>query len=317
MIHDMDRPARLKTFASALVASIGLAILPAAADAAIYQFSYAGSGIATGGLLTTSDVAVGGRYAVTSLIGYRNGVAIDSLLPVNAFVNNDNQLSTTTPYLTTDGISYSAGGGNYNFYFDNFPGLPCGGPSYEESTGGNCLTTDRKIVLELKPFVPTSAAFYFAYEGNGVSATGVLTTSAAAVGGAYQVFDILGSRNGIDISGLLAPGGFVNNDNLLSMTQPFLTTGGISYAAGGASYNFYYDAFPGAPCGVPSYEESTGGNCLTTDQRISLQVLPIFLPNSVPEGSVPGLVLAGIAGFVAATWLRRRRPVALGLARVA
>jgi len=273
------------------------------AAALLFEFSYAGNGIAAGGLLVTTDTLVSGHYTVTNILGYRNGVSMTGLLPVNAFENNDNLLFPSSTFLTNGGVSYVAGGSSFNFYFDNF-GAPCGTLSYKESTGGNCGTTDQLIVLEARPFAPTSGAFYFSYTASGVAATGVLTTAGAPANGHYTVTDILGSRNTIDISALLPAKAFENNDNLLLYPNaPILTNGGVSYVAGGSDFNFYFDDF-GAPCGTLSYKESTGGNCGSTDQIVSLQILPIYLPSAVPE---PGsLVLLSVAlGSLAC--VRRRR----------
>ncbi len=139
---------------------------------------------------------------------------MSSLLPPGAFENNDNLFSPVPAFLTNGGISYVAGGSDFNFYFDNF-GAPCGTLSYKESTGGVCSTTDKPVVLEVKPFAPTSGAFYFSYFADRIAATGVLTTTGMATGGHYTVTDILGSRNGTDISALLPPNAFENNDNAL------------------------------------------------------------------------------------------------------
>src|SRR5271169_1217334 len=198
------------TFAVCMGFILAMATLPT--NAKLFEFSYAGNGIATGGLLVTTDTQVSGYYTVTNILGYRNGVAMTSLLPPTTFQNNDNLLSPISTFLTNGGISYLAGGSDFNFYFDNF-GPPCGTLRYKESTGGFCSSTDQPVVLELKPFAPTSGAFYFSYSANGIAATGVLTTT--GTDGDYTVTDILGSRNGIDVSGLLPPGAFQNNDNLL------------------------------------------------------------------------------------------------------
>jgi hypothetical protein len=87
---------------------------------------------------------VAGHYTVIDVLGYRNGVGMTSLLPANAFENNDNFLSPVPTYVTNGGISYVAGGSDFNFYFDNF-GPPCGTLSYKESTRGVCNTTDQIV----------------------------------------------------------------------------------------------------------------------------------------------------------------------------
>ena len=299
----------LAKYTFALWIGFVLAMLTLPANAALFEFSYAGNGTATGGLLVTTDTLVGGHYTVTNILGYRNGIGFTSLLPANAFENNDNFLFPVSTFLTNGGISYVAGGSNFNFYFDNF-GAPCGTLSYKESTGGVCNTTDQPVVLEVRPFAPTSGAFYFAYSANGIAATGVLTTTGTSSGGHYTVTDILGSRNGTDISGLLPAAAFENNDNFLFYPgSPILTNGGISYVAGGSDFNFYFDNF-GAPCGTLSYKESTGGVCNTTDRIVSLQILPIYLPAVVPEPSSLSLLAAAAMGL-AAFALRRRHPLSM------
>src|SRR6266702_8250817 len=74
----------------ALCAAFILATFTLPVSALLFEFSYAGNGVTTGGLLVTTDTLVGGHYTVTDILGYRNGVGITSLLPVNTFENNDN-----------------------------------------------------------------------------------------------------------------------------------------------------------------------------------------------------------------------------------
>jgi hypothetical protein len=134
------------------------------------------------------------------------------------------------------------------------------------------------VLASLLAIAPSSsiAAYYsFSYSANGVSTGGLLETNDVVSSGHYSVNQIIGYRNGIPISSLIAPGSYQNNDNFLFAASPLLTNGGISYVSGGSNYNFYFDDFGGA-CGSLGYKESTGATCVN-DKPVALQVKPFDL----------------------------------------
>lgn len=94
-----------------------------------------------------------------------------------------------------------------------------------------------------------AAEFKFAYSNNQVEASGVLTTTDSTDANGYlTITGITGQRNGSTITALLPPGSFPNdappsavpNDNLFSLTQPFLTFNGFSYLVGAQPENVFY-----------------------------------------------------------------------------
>ncbi len=100
-------------FASlALLASLAVS---ASAHASTFEFSYTGVGVISTGTITTSNTAVNGYYTVTGLTGTQDGLKMTLLAP-DTFAGNDNLLSLTTPYLDVHGISFVAGGIDYNLY---------------------------------------------------------------------------------------------------------------------------------------------------------------------------------------------------------
>ena len=93
---------------------------------------------------------------------------------------------------------------------------------------------------------PASAAqFLFDYSGEGEfgtdNVTGTLTVADTAnqFGGSL-ITGISGTINGIAIDGLLAPGAFQRNDNLLFPNNPILLSfDGFSFSAGGTQQNIF------------------------------------------------------------------------------
>ena len=142
-----------------------------------------------------------------------------------------------------------------------------------------------------------AAEFNYSYSGEGVEASGVLTTTDSRDANGYlTITGIAGQRNGSTITALLPPGSFPNdvppfgvpNDNLFSPTQPFLSFNGFSYLVGAQPEKVFY------------YEE-VGGYAETDDPNgapVNYRLLNKFDVQRVPEPSSAGslsVVLLGCA----------------------
>jgi len=97
-------------------------------------------------------------------------------------------------------------------------------------------------------------SYDFSYNGTGVNASGVLTTSSTMdtnYSGGFDILSITGTRNGDTITGLVLPyGGFppstlsngTSYNNVFYPTQSptyFDQVGGLLFTAGGINYNVY------------------------------------------------------------------------------
>jgi len=119
----------------------------------------------------------------------------------------------------------------------------------------------------------TPLVFSYAYTGNGIAGAGFITTTDTLVGGAYTATEIEGLRNASSVTGLLAPGTFLGNDNLIFPGSPSIDYAGLSYAAGGFGYNLYNNSL----CGTnQNFELPSGGGCAAGD-LITLVIAP-FTP---------------------------------------
>jgi len=108
--------ARLVLLGAAL--SGALAVGASAAGAASFLWSYSGVNggpvSASGTLQATPDG--GGVYTVTSISGFRNGLAITGL---TTYAGDDELVYTTAPYVDYPGLAYTDSSGDaFNVYYD-------------------------------------------------------------------------------------------------------------------------------------------------------------------------------------------------------
>lgn len=116
--HKTERSV-VKAVILALSVSCLTLMLPGAAKADAFYFSYFYGDVYASGVFQT-DLLAPGEYQVTSITGQRNGIDIAMLDAPRQFGNNDNLLLySDQPYLTFPGISFQdANGTEYNLYFD-------------------------------------------------------------------------------------------------------------------------------------------------------------------------------------------------------
>lgn len=108
-----------------LFITIGATSTKAVALSSDPQFNFSYSGVtssgntitASGNLTTGAYDPATNAYPITGIVGTRNGDTIDSLIPPGGYAN-DNSLIAGSPVLDAGGFSYSAGGQDYNVYFN-------------------------------------------------------------------------------------------------------------------------------------------------------------------------------------------------------
>jgi PEP-CTERM motif len=84
--------------------------------ASTFDFTFGASGISASGTLTATLVS-GDEYLVTGLSGMQNGMSMALLAP-GTYGDNDNNLFSSAPFLDLYGLAFSAGGLDYNIYYD-------------------------------------------------------------------------------------------------------------------------------------------------------------------------------------------------------
>jgi hypothetical protein len=119
-----DEPRRGERVKSILVAALSVLLLGAgtrAWAAALWNWSYTGTGVSATGTLTTDAAPdAHGFYQITGITGTANGGTITGLqaggtaIPGNGGYAVDNLVGTTEPQLTMHGFGFSVSNGEYH-----------------------------------------------------------------------------------------------------------------------------------------------------------------------------------------------------------
>lgn len=154
------------------------------------------------------------------------------------------------------------------------------------------------LSLNLSP--ATAASFDFSYTDNStVTVQGVLTAVLNdPTTMSYQITGISGTRNGVNIDGLLPTGQFNGNDNLLfpNNSNSQLDDTGFSYTVSGTSINVFNSGFFS---NSPAYFEFTQASGTTSLATFQATVPPVPEPSEVLAITVVGL-------WIGAQGLKRR-----------
>ncbi|WP_017317629.1 hypothetical protein [Mastigocladopsis repens] len=158
-----------------------------------------------------------------------------------------------------------------------------------------------------------AATFNFSYTGvsvisptDTVTASGVLTTDPYdPATDTYQITDITGTRNGVEIDSLLSPNTFPDNNNVLYADSLQLDEFGFSYTAGGMSYNVF-DTYQYIEIG---YTGTDYGDSSTIPVNIAypLTSFSITRVTPVPESSSM-LGILGISVLAGGSLVKRLHP---------
>jgi len=86
------------------------------ANSVSFDFTFSGSGISGSGVLTATTVS-GNEFLVTSISGMQNGSSMTLLAP-GTFAQNNNDMFSSSPFLTLGGLAFTSNGAMYNVYFN-------------------------------------------------------------------------------------------------------------------------------------------------------------------------------------------------------
>jgi hypothetical protein len=167
-------------------------------------------------------------------------------------------------------------------------------------------------IIALLPLTTTpvsaSTLWQWEYPGSGIIAHGTFTTVDSPDGnGGYLITGITGTRNGIPITGLQAPGTsipgnepYLVDDLVFLGPGPQLTSGGFGFSTADGNYSnpFYADFLP-----TPGYLEFFSTPPFTGSTSAELPVQFSATPVSVPEPATWGLVLSVLV-WGRVWWLR-------------
>lgn len=254
---------------------------------------------------------------VSGTADFYNTLSLSSIQLLDA---NGNQVNGAT-YLTASGTHYNVLGATYGPAAVPEPGsiallvgLGISGATLflKRRRKGDFFMRFAKLALAALLTLGTVSAhanqtFTFAYtfpgyDGtpNRVSASGLLTTTNLNISAnAYTILAISGTRNFNGtlqaITGLLAPGVYLGNDNLLFATAPLLNSNGFSYTVNGvgntgSNVNVFYTA-------LPSYTEYDGDTAYGAFNVTN--VTPVPEPGSLA-------LLGGLIASGAILFLKRR-----------
>jgi hypothetical protein len=126
-----------KVFLALLALAAALAISPVAA-AQSYDFSFASTSYSGDGILTVTGGVITGLTGTFYLDGVNVGAM--ALLDPNAFASNDNVFAPPPQFVSENGLSFVAGGLDYNLY--NFATTEGGYAPTGCSIGGDCITAN-------------------------------------------------------------------------------------------------------------------------------------------------------------------------------
>ncbi|MBV9222437.1 MAG: hypothetical protein JOY85_00290 [Acidobacteriaceae bacterium] len=173
------------------------------------------------------------------------------------------------------------------------------------------------VIMLIAATATASTLWQWEYSGSGITASGTFTTvESPDKNGGYLITSITGTRNGIIITGLQAPGTSIPGnepytvDDLVFLGPgPQLTSGGFGFSTSDGTYaNPFYARFLPTPGYLEFFSTPpfTGGTFGPGNSELPVQFSATPVPT--PEPATFGLVLGALA------WARVRRQLRSTLA---